>query len=52
MLEAEIAADGTVHLAPVRTFDKEAFLAQLDKLHDALPRTEPVMDQVRQEARF
>lgn len=52
VLEVEVAADGTVLLSPVHHFDKDAFLAELDKLHEVLPRTEPVMDQLRQEARY
>jgi antitoxin MazE len=52
VLEAEIAADGTVHLSPTQHFDKDAFLTDLDKLHEALPRTESVIDQLRQEARY
>jgi antitoxin MazE len=52
LLEAEVAGDGRVLLSAVQYFDKDAFLVELDKLHDALPRTEPVMDQLREEARY
>lgn len=51
-LEADVTADGEVVLAPAHNFDTDAFLANLDKLHRALPRTEPVMDALREEARY
>jgi antitoxin MazE len=52
VLEAEIAGDGTVLLFPVHHFDKRAFLADLDKLHHSLPRTETVVEQLGVEARY
>ncbi len=51
-LEARIEADGTLQLSPVHAFDKQTFLATLDKLHHRLPCTEPVIDRLRQEQRY
>jgi len=51
-LEADVTADGEVLLAPAHNFDSEAFLASLDKLHRSLPRTEPVITDLRKEARY
>lgn len=52
VLEAQIDPDGSVRLLPTHSFDKVAFLASVDKLHATLPRTESVIDIVRQEARY
>lgn len=52
VLDAEIEPDGTLHLSPAHGFDKSAFLAQLDQLHQCLPRTESVIDLMRQEQRY
>jgi len=52
MLEAEIEPDGSMHLLPAHDFDKSTFLAKLDKLHHSLPRTESVIELMRQEQRY
>lgn len=52
ILEAEIKPDGALQLAPAPTFDKAAFLARLDQLHHDLPRTESVIEAMRQEQRY
>lgn len=52
ILDVRVDADGTLQLSPAQVFDKQAFLATLDKLHHRLPITEPVMDQLRQEQRY
>lgn len=51
-LEADVTADGEVVLAPAHDFDTQAFLASLDKLHKSLPRTESVIEALREEARY
>jgi len=51
-LDADVTADGEVLLAPAHNFDTEAFLAGLEKLHKSLPRTEPVIEVLREEARY
>ena len=52
VLDATIAADGSLRLALPQVFDKSAFLAELDKLHQCLPRTESVIDLMREEQRY
>ena len=51
-VEASIAPTGEITLAPVSVFDKSAFLARLAKLQAAMPITEPVVTQMRQDARY
>ncbi len=52
VLDATLGADGSLLLMPVQPFDKNAFLDALDQLHQTLPRTAPVLDQLRQEQRY
>jgi antitoxin MazE len=52
VLEAELGPNGALQLSPVHSFDKSAFLAELDKLHESLPRTESVIEIMRQEQRY
>lgn len=52
VMEAEVKPDGTLYLAPARHFDKKAFLARLDKLHNSLSETKSVIDLLRQEQRY
>jgi antitoxin MazE len=52
LLEAVVDPDGTLHLSSVQRFDKAAFLSRLEKLHDSLPCTDPVIDLMRQEQRY
>lgn len=52
ILEVEIKPDGSLNLAPAQAFDKKAFLAKLDQLHESLPCTESVIEQMRQEQRY
>ncbi len=51
-VEASITPAGTITLAPERTFDKTAFLKRLAKLHSTMPITEPVVERMREEARY
>ena len=51
-VEASISPAGEITLAPERAFEKIAFLARLAKLHAAMPMTEPVVERMRQEARY
>lgn len=48
-VEASITPAGKITLAPKKVFDKAAFLKRLAKLHDAMPMTQPVVAQMRQE---
>jgi len=51
-VEASITAAGEITLAPERAFDKDAFLKRIDKLHASMPMTAPVVETMRQEARY
>ncbi|MDO8412991.1 MAG: AbrB/MazE/SpoVT family DNA-binding domain-containing protein [Gallionellaceae bacterium] len=51
-VEASITPAGEITLAPEKTFDKIAFLSRLTKLHAAMPITKPVVERMRQEARY
>lgn len=51
-VEASITPAGEITLAPERVFDKDAFLTRIAKLHAAMPMTAPVVEAMRQEARY
>lgn len=51
-VEASIGVTGTITLLPEKTFDKDAFLSTLTKLHASMPMTEPVVETMRKEARY
>ena len=51
-VEASIAPTGEITLVPSSVFDKAAFLTRLAKLQAAMPITEPVVTQMRQDARY
>lgn len=51
-VEASIAPTGEITLAAASVFDKAAFLTRLAKLQAAMPITEPVVAQMRQDARY
>lgn len=46
-VEASITAAGVIILTPEKMFDKKAFMARLDRLHDDLPMTDPVVGTMR-----
>jgi len=51
-VEARITRAGEITLIPDRSFDKAAFLSRIAKLHAAMPMTTPVVETMRQEARY
>jgi antitoxin MazE len=51
-VEASISATGAIILASEKLFDKSAFLTRIAKLHAAIPMTAPVVEAMRQEARY
>ncbi len=51
-VEASITQAGEITLAPERAFDKAAFLARIAKLHASMPMTAPVVETMRQDARY
>lgn len=48
-VEAEITPTGEIRLRAERRFDKTAFLDRVRKLHENIPMTEPVVEQMRRE---
>ena len=51
-VEASITPAGEITLAPDKAFEKAAFLTRLARLHAAMPMTEPVVERMRQKARY
>ncbi|MHB8893975.1 MAG: AbrB/MazE/SpoVT family DNA-binding domain-containing protein [Candidatus Geothermincolia bacterium] len=51
-VEASITPSGQITLAPERVFDKGAFLTRIARLHASMPMTAPVVETMRQEARY
>lgn len=51
-VEAEVTPAGEITLTPSQGFEKAAFLARTRKLRAAMPMTEPVVERMRQEARY
>lgn len=51
-VEASVTATGDITLHPQKGFDKTAFMASLNKLQANMPMTEPVIEQLRNEARY
>lgn len=51
-VEASITPAGEITLTPERAFDKTAFLTRISKLHASMPMTAPVVEAMRQEARY
>lgn len=51
-VEAEITPAGEIRLKAERRFDKATFLDRVRKLHKSMPMTEPVVEQMRHEARY
>lgn len=51
-VEAIIAQEGTITLMPDKAFKKAAFLSRLGKLYASMKMTKPVVEKMRQEARY
>lgn len=51
-VEASITTSGEITLTPERAFDKGAFLTRIARLHASMPMTEPVVETMRQGARY
>lgn len=51
-VEASISTTGAIILASEKLFDKSAFLIRIAKLHAAIPMTAPVVEAMRNEARY
>lgn len=46
------APNGTVSLRPTRHFDRAAFLQSLREMQTSMPRTEPVVEEMRKNSRY
>ncbi|MEO8250642.1 MAG: AbrB/MazE/SpoVT family DNA-binding domain-containing protein [Burkholderiales bacterium] len=51
-VEAEVVSPGQMKLAGAPPFDKKAYLKRLRALHARMPMTEPVVEQMRRDARY
>lgn len=51
-IEAEVVGPGQMKMAGAPAFDKQAYLARLRALHAKMPMTEPVVEQMRRDARY
>jgi antitoxin MazE len=51
-VEASITPAGAITLVPEKTFDKATFLTRIAKLHASMPMAAPVVETMRQEARY
>jgi antitoxin MazE len=51
-VDAQIEPDGQIRLTPESAFDKNEFLARLQKLHGRRPQTEPIVEQLRKAERY
>jgi antitoxin MazE len=52
VIHAEVVGPAQLRLATGKPFDRQAFLARLEALHQHMPVTEPVVQAMRQQARF
>lgn len=52
VIQAEMVSQGRLLLASDKTFDRAAFLGRLAKLQADWPVTEPVVEQMRRDARY
>ena len=52
VLQAEVVGPARLRLGAAQAFDRNAFLAKLDELRSRMPVTEPVVEQMRKEARY
>ncbi len=52
VLQAEVVGPARLRLGATRTFDRKAFFEQLDRLQASMPMTEPVVEDMRRDARY
>ena len=52
VIQAEVVSPARLRLGAAKAFDRAAFLAQLDELRARMPVTEPVVEQMRKDARY
>ncbi len=51
-IEAEVTPAGEIILMPNKAFDKAAFFQRIEKLLARMPMTQPVVEQMRHDARY
>lgn len=51
-IEAEVTPEGEILLRPNIQFDKSALLKRLEKLHEKMPVSPSVIDELRQAGRY
>jgi antitoxin MazE len=52
VIQAEVVGPAQLRLASGKPIDALAFLARLDRLHERMAMTEPVVEQMRSDARY
>jgi len=52
VIHAEVVGPAQLRLATGKPFDRQAFLARLEDLHQRMPVTEPVVNALRNGARY
>ena len=52
VIHAQVVGPAQLRLASGKPFDRQAFLARLEALHEALPVTQPVVESMRRSARY
>lgn len=52
VIQAEVVGPAQLRLASAKPFDAKAFLDRLDRLHERMPMTEPVVESMRRDARY
>jgi antitoxin component of MazEF toxin-antitoxin module len=52
VIQAEVVGPAQLRLASGKPFDQKAFLARLDKLHERMAMTEPVVEKMRGDDRY
>ena len=50
-VEAQLTVDGTLSIRPAQ-WDRKAFVRELNEARNAMPVSEPVMEEVRSAARY
>lgn len=51
-VDVSITPAGELRMTPAQSFDKAAFLKRLDRLHQRMPVSAPVVETLRREARY
>ncbi|MEO7853179.1 MAG: AbrB/MazE/SpoVT family DNA-binding domain-containing protein [Rubrivivax sp.] len=52
VIQAEVVGPAQLRLGTGKPFDRQAFLSRLEALHKTMPITEPVVEEMRRDARY